>query len=338
MVHSLNKKEAIIINYLKGIAIFLVIFDHVFSYYSTTNELSNFMNTLLDMIRYVHVPLFFVLAGFVCHKQQISTYYKKKITRVLIPFYFFTILKLIYSNCISSEFAHSSSIVFQLYDAFIVGGAYWFAYAICLIYLATPLFWERSDDDRPKKAIAAAIAAIVFNVFYYGMNWSFLPSIFQIGNTVFYIPFFLLGYIMQYYYEAIKAAARRMQMPVMVLSAFIILTVTFLTYRGIRTNFFATKFVVSLAIMYYLTLFCKLLPDDLPVMNYAGLCSWQLMLLDAFYKAILFSVLSRLMSISIPVVAMIVLMDFFLGLITCRAANYILIVHWMMGLPKRSRH
>lgn len=334
--YKITERDSEIITYLKGIAIFLVVFDHCFSYYSRIYELTVGLNTLLVMVRYVHMPLFFVISGFLCHKQNVLDFYKKKLTRVLVPFVFFSILKLVFSNLVANEFVHRDSLSGQLYDSFILGEGYWFAYAICLIYLVAPFFWNDQNTSKegtpPWRAIIGVVFIVIFNALYYGMNWHFLKIIFQFRNAVLYLPYFLCGYIIRFYFSALKKWYSKKKWLVLPLSALIITAVTFLEVMNIRINSFTTKFIVSFPLMLFILLFCSILPNKIMILLNAGKYSWQVMLLDALYKAILFALLSKFLSIKPLYVCIITVIDYMFGILTSLICRRIPVLKSCMGL------
>ena len=155
----LDKRTSADLDYLKAFAAFLVVLGHCLSYYTAWQPLPLFAGIAEDLIYHVHVPLFFTISGFLCHRQPLRPYYKKKVLRVLVPFWFFAFLKVFFSTAIVRHFAHADTIGGQLYDAFVIGRAYWFAYAIFLMLLIAPLFWEKDEKTAPRKAIIGMIAA-----------------------------------------------------------------------------------------------------------------------------------------------------------------------------------
>ena len=127
-----------------------MVLGHGISYYAYRYSLPVFAGIAEDLIYQVHVPLFFTISGFLCHRQPLRAYYKKKILRVLVPFWFFAFLKVFFSTVIVRHFAHADTIGGQLYDAFVIGRAYWFAYAIFLMLSIAPLFWEKDENTAPR--------------------------------------------------------------------------------------------------------------------------------------------------------------------------------------------
>ena len=166
-----DKRTSANLDYLKAFAAFLVVLGHCLSYYTAWQPLPLFAGIAEDLIYHVHVPLFFAISGFLCHRQPLRPYYKKKVLRVLVPFWFFAFLKVFFSTVIVRHFAHADTIGGQLYDAFVIGRAYWFAYAIFLMLLIAPLFWEKDEKTAPRKAIIGMIAAAaLLLIFPHGDN------------------------------------------------------------------------------------------------------------------------------------------------------------------------
>lgn len=133
------------IDYLKAVAIIMVIVHHCLAYLSSiANGISRVGELSIVLLHTSHVPLFCIIAGYLCHKQPVGKYYGKKVQRIIIPFITFSLLKLVYSIFISSDFAHGGSSIGEWFlFSFLVGTQYWFAYAIFDLFLVAPLFWIR---------------------------------------------------------------------------------------------------------------------------------------------------------------------------------------------------
>ena len=215
----LDKRTSADLDYLKAFAAFLVVLGHCLSYYTAWQPLPLFAGIAEDLIYHVHVPLFFTISGFLCHRQPLRPYYKKKVLRVLVPFWFFAFLKVFFSTVIVRHFAHADTIGGQLYDAFVIGRAYWFAYAIFLMLLIAPLFWEKDEKTAPRKAIIGMIAAAVFCAFCSIKELSLLTEVFQISRTVKHLPFFLSGMVLLVYYPKLKEFFDRRRIPALCLAA-----------------------------------------------------------------------------------------------------------------------
>ena len=83
------------IDYLKAIAACFVVIGHCME--TLKNEVGHFTpasNWTSVLVSSVHVPLFFVIAGYLCHSQPYGKYVMKKITRILVPYFTFAVLKM----------------------------------------------------------------------------------------------------------------------------------------------------------------------------------------------------------------------------------------------------
>ena len=74
----LDKRTSADLDYLKAFAAFLVVLGHCLSYYTAWQPLPLFAGIAEDLIYHVHVPLFFTISGFLCHRQPLRPYYKKR--------------------------------------------------------------------------------------------------------------------------------------------------------------------------------------------------------------------------------------------------------------------
>lgn len=137
------KEKRYDLDYLKAFAIILVILGHCFTFYNKNYRAFGTLGRTVQILIYsVHVPTFFVVSGYLCHPQKFCGYCKKKFFRVFLPLFFFTALKIVYGQLFSGTFSHAGDLSQQVKEAYVMGGLYWFAYAICWCYLLAPLFWK----------------------------------------------------------------------------------------------------------------------------------------------------------------------------------------------------
>lgn len=321
------------IDYLRAFAAFLVVFGHALSYYGAAYAaLPRYAAILEDMIYQVHVPLFFVISGFLCHRQPVRPFYRKKALRILIPFWFFAALKLVYTNWISGRFAHASSLMGQLYDAFVIGQAYWFAYAIFIMFLLAPLFWEKEESTAPKKAMAAFAVFVAFNIITSVGSISVLPRVFQLGNTVKYLPFFLAGMILRVYYPRAKELFARHRVWIVCLALAVAAASAAVYALGIGVDPYVRKLITAFALMLPLMALSNAIPENNRFLTFAGGLSYQTMLLDPFYKVVLFAMLGKLCGVSPAVAAAAAVLDFTFSILTCVIARKIPVVKTLLGL------
>jgi surface polysaccharide O-acyltransferase-like enzyme len=206
-----NKKRELYSDILKIIAIFLVVVIHVMALYRDkyfyTNGKYYALLTFVDSFTRIAVPIFFMITGtFMLSKttEKYSDYFKKRIPKLLIPFFLISIFYYIYEcNKVGASLSIKDFIL-----AFLNGSIkyhLWYMYAIILIYLIIPFLQVLVQNlDRKKLLYLIIIIFILSNVFNttylltnryeYGMLKAFtLPNIFSHINCLF------IGYYLHKY-------------------------------------------------------------------------------------------------------------------------------------------
>jgi len=320
------------INYLKAICIILVVIGHCLNYYNKNySSFNEFGQTVLALIYAVHVPTFFVISGFLVHKQDVAQYYKKKVFRIAIPYFIFSLLKIVYNNFISSTFLHTDKSIWrQILDILISGDSYWFAYTILLFFVLTPLIWH----------LNCAITKLVLSVFIV-INCIIsifditITSLFQLNNFLFYFPFFLLGYLISID-EKIKGKILTIN-KLIIYSVSILLICTSLLIRFLTPiysigDYFPVAFLLALSLMFPLFRLSLIIPKRINVLSQIGQYSYQILLLDAFFKAFLFLILNNW--VSIWVTLLICVLDVMGCFFVCLLCKKIPIVRTLLGIKK----
>lgn len=271
------------LNYLKAFAAFLVVSHHAFSY-SSIHSSSLLLQAVFHLITNVHVPLFFCIAGYLCHRQCFSSFYAKKIQRILIPFLFFSALKLVYTNIIDDSYSHASTFPLQFFDAFVMGSLYWFAYAILIMYAFAPFLWRMKKGNILLFIGLLAVGVILEKT---GIT---LTNILQIRKTVSHACFFVGGYLLQQYEESFATFKKYKSL---LFSIFLVLTAGILHFSLTNTEKlpYLLKVLFSFSQMFLLYTFATYLPRNITVLNYVGSHSLQIMFFDSFFKAVLFALI-----------------------------------------------
>ena len=305
------------LDYLKAVAAILVVLGHAVTYYeSSIGGMGGFWKILNCIIYAVHVPLFFAAAGYLCHRQPVGEFYKKKLVRILIPFITFTVLKLIYSVVIAHEALNAG----LLKDAFLYGSFYWFCYAILLVYLIAPLMWKKEGQGVTPVSVAILIACIVLQVVFtikgpagYGP--------FQVVQIVYCYPFFFAGYFVKQYEERVKSFTSKaaVKAAAIVLGAVLITVYVYIDMKGMeeRLFYFPSRLGASLALIAFAAGITTLIKGNIRSLSYLGKISLQIMLFDSIYKLILFKIVMKL-GIMNPVVCIpVTIIDIALTAATC---------------------
>ena len=310
----MGEKKLSAVSYAKAFAIILVILGHSLSQYQRLGGVFSAVTaTLFRFIYAVHVPLFFAVAGFLCHSQHIGHYYWKKVCRLLVPFVTFSLLKIFYSNVISSDFAHGDSLASQLADAFLYGRLYWFIYCMFVVYLISPVLWIH-------KSVAWILIPILIVVnalnerYHFWRNDDFTP--FQIGRVSMYLVYFASGYAVRNFIKDFPSVKKLR--PVIFASVGFVLGAVFfaLALLGKFPQDYLCGLVLTYTLMLFLTGIALLTSQGNAVLEKFATYSLQCMFLDSFYKAILFALATHFFRINMPMVFLLAAPDCVLSLAT----------------------
>lgn len=192
------RKNYLELDYLKGIGIILVILGHSFSFtrFELLNKEKYFIYYYIFKFIYsFHMPLFFIVAGFLSNREyEIKAFYISKIKRLLIPYIFINIIDYIPRHLFSGFVNNSSNSLVRV--IFYSGVTTWFIYTLFMIFLIFPIldkFIFRKDKYR------------LFLYFLLGINMFnleiFNVNIFTLNRIVFYLTYFYFGYVLKNYYE-----------------------------------------------------------------------------------------------------------------------------------------
>lgn len=310
------------IDYLKAFAAILVVTHHAILY-SGADVTAGILEKLFTLIISVHVPLFFMIAGYLCRRQPLMPYFRKKFLRIIVPFVTFSLLKILYSHWISDEFAHAVSLPDQLIDAFVMGGLYWFPYAIVLCYgFAVPLWRARTGVLAAVLAAAVAVNILVdlpaVEVFAY----------FQIGNALQNFCFFLMGMLVNRCADGLATVFTKGKYAIFAGAAVVI-------WMGVSLpvayNFWI-KLLLAVSTAVLLWALSRTLPENIKVLKTVGKYSLQIMFFDSLHKIILFPMLGMLgMTGAVLTIAVIVL-DVALCCAACTLLEKIPVIRRLFGL------
>lgn len=182
---------------LKGIGIILVILGHSFSFTGFNIVDNNFINKYIhDTIYSFHMPLFFLIAGFLTnnYKDNLNKkFYISKIKRLLIPYIFINIIDAIprhlFNNLVNNKSNGIERIIFYS------GEATWFVYTLFILFLIFPII-EKYIIKRDKYYLFG-IVLFILNLLEIGSS----IKIFTIDRLVYMSFYFYIGYILKKDYK-----------------------------------------------------------------------------------------------------------------------------------------
>lgn len=337
-----------ILDYLKGIAAIFVVLGHCISYlehYSVTVPL--WLRVIGTLVSSVHVPLFFLISGYLCHRQPYGSYLKKKLEKILLPYVVFALLKLVFNLFISSDNAHGGSLWYNLYDSFILGGAYWFVYCILLIFLIAPLWWRREGESLKRynaRLLLTIGALIAFNVVTVDFGLSPFPQtvttggvtletpLFQVERVLFYLPYFLAGMLLKANDGAFTAFYGKWKPLLLSAAPMLAAGACWLVVSGTVDKGFGPKLLIAVSMMLLLYALCRRISGKAAVLGVCGRYSLQIMFFDSFFHAALFMVIAKITSVQ-PVYALpVAALDVAGSVLLCMLLEKIPIVRKLFGL------
>lgn len=173
---QMPNKRIIFLDYARSIALFLVVFAHL---YDSHTKVALFIYAF-------HMPLFFLISGYLHKDTYLDVLIKKLAKKLLIPFVFYIILGYLY--CVISSFGSYLDIITRSTKGIIIGKS---ITANPMLWFLLALFWVRIlGTIIIKKPIVFGVAFIIFFVIInrFGINYFF------IGSATMAIPFYLIGY------------------------------------------------------------------------------------------------------------------------------------------------
>ena len=328
MIPVAGKKQNETINYLRAVAMLLVIFYHGLGYaIGFVGEKGKVYDGIATVISAVNVPLFLMIAGYLSRPQNVREYYKKRIFRILIPFFVFTTVKLA-ANLTIDRFRHSDAVWDEILLAYVYGEYYWFSYAFFIMSLIAPLLWKIKNKTVLPVLVLLLLVLNVLNEHYH--FWS-KGGLFQIYNVLAYGLWFLIGYALQQTGTCELIKRKSVRHTALVLSVIAAALISFLLFYEM-VNKYLGRFIGSISFSYILYYIFTSIDFRMPLLSGVSKYTYQLFLLDSFVKVILFAILSRLLPINLLTVLIISALNVVIGVTICLVANKIKPAKFLLGI------
>lgn len=302
------KDKYLELDYMKGIGIILVILGHSFSFtgFSLVNKEKYFIYYyIFNFIYSFHMPLFFIIAGFLSNKEyKVKFFYTAKIKRLLIPYVFINIIDYIPRHLFSSFVNNNSNSLFRV--IFYSGVATWFVYTLLMIFLIFPILDKYIfKKDKYYIFLYLLIGINILNLKIFNVN------IFTLNRIVFYLTYFYFGYILRNYYIQIKENTYfNNTLMCIILTIFSI----FFLYKYSENSF--TKVIypfIGFILCLKLSLFLKNV-KEVKFLEFCGKNSLTFYLLEPFFGAFYRVILVRVLGLKYHYI--IVILFFILKLIS----------------------
>jgi len=337
-----KRKQSNTINYLLAIAIILVMIMHSMTFgqsHFNVGKDNHAYNTFLAVLDSVHVPLFFMISGYLCHQQNVPKYYKKKFFQLLIPFFVFTTLKFI-PNIFIDHLYDFKSIAKEFVNAYVGGNYYWFSYCLFVLFLIAPLLWKLKNKLVLVGIFSLLLAFNIANGFW-GLfadgGFLYLGDVlrngpFQIYAAISFGTWFLFGYILKQVNAEKLLGKQWIKHGALVLSLAVGTVAITLFAKGMLENVFLRKVMISLPLSYVLLYLFSLVRFKIAPLNYVSKYSYQLFLLDSLIKLALLNLVSMLLPLNIPIIAVLALANVAISTLISYLAHKIPFVKVLFGL------
>lgn len=180
---SISEERNIKYDYIRVIAMFLVIGVHSWGSirtFGSNDATMEWLNDMLERLFAMGVPLFFALSGALLLKEKYSdflAFYKKRAITVIIPMLIYAPIYVIYSDWKTNSLSVKTIVhYFQKVVCGQVHGTWWFVYTILGIYLITPFLsamLSALSDVQKKTLVCIIYMFLVIRVMLSFVNWEF---------------------------------------------------------------------------------------------------------------------------------------------------------------------
>ena len=173
--NAINKPKRIFYyDVLRAIAIIGIVFCHVSNIYVSRdiNSSSLYISAFFDCFRDFSIPIFVMLSGalLIGKKDSLSKFFKKRLSRLFIPFLFWVLIYIIFiSTIISPGFNLDNSIKIFLGTGGTLGVHFWFVWMIIIAYVGIYIInkvmnigTERISNFNGKFITILAILAVIY--------------------------------------------------------------------------------------------------------------------------------------------------------------------------------
>ncbi|MBO5292012.1 MAG: acyltransferase [Lachnospiraceae bacterium] len=305
------------VDYLRGIAMCLVILCHSVIVYPI-NLCEDYTWYLLhEFTRYMCMPMFFVVSGFCFgYKGHYGNYIWKKIQRVAIPHFVFGAIDLI-PRIIPNPLVHQQADWRSaLADFFLTGGSDWFLPTLFNIFLIFPLIHVVYQKGKGGKLVAYLAVAAIY------LCQSELTENFMIRMSALNLLYFMAGYVTRQAFTKEKVQEALKSIPAMCLGAAIMLGMLFWMEHGSKWVGIESFGALGGTVFFY-GIACRVKGVLAKCLDEISKYSLQIFLMGGYALVFTRTLMVMVLGVQIPIV--IILFNFFVDLlITWLMSRFIL--------------
>lgn len=172
----------------RGIAAFLVVLEHsIIRYPVDLRAQAQWCVLLSNFINSFHMPLFFILSGYLTSVQKIDSpanWLQKHCKRLLLPCFAMGVVDMLPRLFLQSFVKNPSDIQNSVVNIFLYGGYFWFLVTMFLVQLVAGLWMTYGS-----KNVLFAISVLLM----IATRFIEFPQLFRIDQASYYLFFYLLG-------------------------------------------------------------------------------------------------------------------------------------------------
>jgi hypothetical protein len=163
-----------------------------------------------------------------------------------------------------------------------------------------------------------------------------ITDVFQIRRISQYGGFFCVGlFLNTFSKEEIGRFYNKYKFILILMSIIILFAFCFKLWRNYLLFVLILSFCCSISLMILLFFIISFLPSKIKILDIISKYSWQLMLLDSFYKVIIFKIVSKFFLLNYGLAFVIALLDVLLGVITCLIIEKLPYLNFLVGLKRK---
>ena len=147
----------------------------------------NFLcKAIFDWLSSVHMPLFFVIAGFCYSCRDYKAYLRKKFFRLAVPYIVFNMIDMLPRQLLASLVRRPKPMSESIIKMLLYGGEFWFIYTLFIIFMIYPLLAKLMNSGKSRMIIASVL---LFLLSCHGVG----IRLFNLVSAAYYMFFFHLG-------------------------------------------------------------------------------------------------------------------------------------------------
>lgn len=191
------KKHYDEIDIYKGIAMLLIILGHCFCSHPVDFGESGFIG-VQSFIASFNLNMFFIASGILFSvKDKWVTFLRKKVQRLLLPWFAFILLSLFLRYIFSTyTHGHVDNVFREIFLSILCGKYYWFLYALFVMMVITKLI-----RNRYVLAILG-VGMLVFQSII--IDFAPNPNVLCASRIVHYYPWFIIGFLLKNIYPTMR--------------------------------------------------------------------------------------------------------------------------------------